>query len=155
MGKIFAVPIASTASAIAHDWVEVRAAASRKVTLVTIEISQSTEIGDAMEEMIRWNILIGEGSVTAGNGGAVTPRPVDSGGASGFSARANSTTRLAVGTGTLYTIAMAPFNVRTGLFHCPVPEARWSVLNQNYLAVGCIAPVDSVTWEGVAYFEED
>jgi hypothetical protein len=157
MGKVFAVPIASVANTGAIDWIEARSAASRTLRLVELRIGQSTETGDAAEEMIRWAIKIGVGSVTSGSGGTSgVETPVDGSGTAGFVAEVNNTTQIAVGSGTLTTIAMEPFNVRSGLLYIPLPEARWQVVNQNYLAVGlAAAPADSVTWEGCAYFEED
>lgn len=157
MGKIFAVPIASTAQAGAIDWVEVRAASGRSLRLVEIRVGQSTEVGDAAEEMIRWAIKRGVGTVTSGSGGSSpTITSVDGGGTAGFTAEVNNTTQIAVGTGTLTIVAQDPFNVRTGLLYVPLPEVRWAVMNQDYLAIGmAAAPADSITWEGCAYFEED
>lgn len=158
MGRIFAVPIASAANTVAVDWVEVRAAASRSLRLVELRIGQSTEVGDSAEEMVRWAIKTGIGTVTSGSGGTgPTPYAIDgSADTAGFTAEVNNTTQLAVGTGTLNTVAQDPFNIRTGLLYVPLPEVRWAVFDQNYLAIGmAAAPADSVTWEGCAYFEED
>lgn len=158
MSRVFAVPIASTAQTVAIDWVEVRSAASRVLKLVEVRISQSTETGDAAEEMIRWYIKTGISTVASGSGGTTpTPYALDgSATASGFTAEVNNTTQLAVGTGTLNTIVMDPFNVRTGLLYVPLPQVVWQVANQNYIAIGMgAAPADSITWEGCAFFEED
>jgi hypothetical protein len=157
MGLVYAVPIASSAQTGAIDWVEVRAAASRCLRLVELRIGQSTEVGDTQEEMIRWAIKLGTGTVTSGSGGSSpTITCVTGTGSAGFTAEVNNTTQLAVGTGTLVTVAQDPFNVRTGLLYVPLPEARWMMANQNYIAIGmAAAPADSITWEGCAYFEED
>ena len=154
---VYAVPIASTASAAAIDWVEVRPAAGRTVRLVELRVSQSTEVGDAQEEMIRWFIKRGSSGITSGSGGSTpTPTPMATGYTAAFAVETVNTTQAVVGGGTLITVAMDPFNVRTGLLYVPLPEARFQVTNQEYLIAGmAAAPGDSITWEGVAFFEED
>src|SRR5262245_62379907 len=112
MSRVFVVPIATSAQTGAIDWIEVRAAASRPLRLVELRIGQSTETGDAAEEMIRWAIKIGTGSITSGSSGtSPTPYAVDgSGNSAGFTAEVNNTSQIAVGSGALTTVAMDPFN---------------------------------------------
>lgn len=154
---VFAVPIASTASAAAIDWVEIRAAAGRTVRLIELRVSQSTEVGDAQEEMVRWRVIRGTSSITSGSGGSTpTPAPMATGYTAAFAVEAGNTTQAVATGGTFTTVTMDPFNVRTGLLYVPLPEARFQITNQEYLIIGmAAAPADSITWEGVAFVEED
>ena len=156
--RVYTVEFAASAQAGAIDWFELTTGASGMCALLGIDISQTTEVGDAQEEMIDWYIKRATGSYTSGSGGntgvaRVTLNPNDT--AATFTAETLNTTRIAVGTGTLTSVHNSAFNVRQGLYQFWTPETaiRWGA--SSALAIGMTgAPADSVTWVGTVYVGE-
>lgn len=155
--RAYTVPLATLASAAAIDWVEIITGTTAGIMLLGIDIGQSTELGDAAEEQIRWYIKRATGTYTSGSGGTTpTPVRVNAGdGAAVFTADAMNTTQIAVGTGTLTTVFQSTFNLRTGLQMFWTPETAITNGISSALAIGLsAAPADSVTWEGTVYVGE-
>jgi len=155
--RAYTVPIASAANTVAIDWAELITGTTAGLMLLGIDIGQSTELGDAAEEQIRWYIKRATGTYTSGSGGtAPTPAKVNAGDvAATFTAEVNNTTQIAVGTGTLTTIYQGCFNLRTGLQLFWTPETAITNGISSALAIGMgAAPADSVTWEGTVYVGE-
>jgi hypothetical protein len=156
--RVYTVPIASTSNTVAVDWVELITGTTVGLMLLGIDLGQSTELGDAAEEQIRWYVKRATGTYTSGSGGAtgIARPPVNAGdGAATFTAESNNTTQIAVGTGTLTTLLTSTFNLRTGLQLFWTPETAFTCGISQAMAIGMsAAPADAVTWEGTAYVGE-
>lgn len=96
-----------------YDLVYLAAAAEKPITLMGLILGQTTEVGDAQEEML--DITVVRGNTTVGSGGSsITPRPRDpDDAAAAFTARIGDTTIASVGTEHL-CIADS-MNVRAGI----------------------------------------
>src|SRR5262245_25427666 len=119
MPRAYTVEFESVAVTAAVDLFELRPADDKPIELVALELSQSTELGDAAEEQIRFRIV--RGNTTTGTGGATpTPQPVSPGDtAAGFGADTNNTT--AASAGTAVNLLSTNFNLRVGYAWGPVP----------------------------------
>lgn len=156
--RCYTVVAASAAQTGAIDWFELTTTSAGGIALLGLDISQSTEAGDAQDEMIRWYIKRAGSTYTSGSGGntSVARTPVRSGDAAAtFTAETNNTTQVAVNTGTLATVHQSDFNVRSGLLLWWTPETAITAKASEALVIGMsAAPADSITWEGTAYVAE-
>lgn len=156
--RCYTVVFAASAQAGAVDWFELIAGTTTGIALLGLDISQTTELGDAQEEQIDWYIKRASGTYTSGSGGntGVARAPVRAGdNAATFTAETLNTTRIAVGTGTLTTVHNSSFNLRSGLVQFWTPETAITTSISQALAIGMTgAPADSVTWVGTAYVAE-
>lgn len=154
MGRMYTVEFENVAVAAAQDFFEIAPADDKPVLLHAIFLSQSTETGDAQEEMMRFRVI--RGHTTSGSGGTVpTPRPLDhNDAAAGFTAEVNNTTIASVGTAV--NLHSEAFNIRAGLQLIFTPEMRPRCdQGQGLVVVRLLAaPVDSVTMDGTLYVEE-
>lgn len=159
MGRMYTVEFENRVVANAdgdHDLFEITPADDKPCTVHAIYLSQSTEVGDGEEEMLRLQII--RGHTTSGDNGvspAPTPRPSDPGdAAAGFTAEAENTT-IASG-GTTENLHSESFNVRTGWVYLPTPEMRPKVTQAETTLVLRLlaAPADDVTMNGTIYIEE-
>jgi hypothetical protein len=155
-GRTYAVHFANIAVTAIQDLLELNAAADKPCELVSICIGQSSDAGDAQDEMLR--IEIGRGNTTSGSGGStVTPSPLSpSNAAAGFTAETNNTTQATGGTRAI--LHADTFNVRSGYqFMWPL-DARPQFKNGSGLNTLCIAlpgaPADSLTMSGCAIVRE-
>lgn len=156
--RVYTVCFTASAQTGAVDWFELIAPSTCGIAVFGLDISQSTDYGDAQDEGIRYYIKRAAGSYTSGSGGntGVARTPVRSGDAAAtFTAETLNTTQIAVGSGTLATLHQSVFNIRAGLDKLWTPETAFSCKASEALAVGLgAAPADSVTWEGTAYVAE-
>lgn len=153
MARMYTVSFAGVAVTAAVDVFEILPATQKPCTVHGLFMGQSSDVGDAEEEILRFTIQ--RGHTTSGSGGtATTPRPLDSvDTAAGFTAETNNTT--AATAGTSVTLHADVFNVRTGYGIWFTPEARPRVANANLLVVRLgAAPADSLTMSGTLYVEE-
>lgn len=137
----------------AQDLFEVVSPADAIVIFHSIELSQSTEVGDAMEEGL--NLLFKRGQTTSGTGGtAPTPVPVETGSSAfGGTVEVNNTTKAS--TGTIVTMKADNWNVRSPYLYLPTPEMRWIMGPSTRMTVELVAaPADSITMSGTIWFEE-
>lgn len=90
MGRVYSVNFENVAVTAAQDFFEISPADDKPVKLLGLFLSQSTELGDAAEEMLRVQVIRGHG--TGGSGGSTaTAVAVDSGEvAAGFAAEVNN-----------------------------------------------------------------
>lgn len=158
MGRMYTAVFKSIAVTAAQDLFEVAAPTDAIVVIHDWTLSQSTEVGDAAEEMLVLTTNRGVGTVTSGSGGAsVTPSQIEDGDtAFGGTVERNNTTILAVGTGTLETdLEVHCWNVRVPYQKIYTPETRPSISPGNRWTLELeTAPADSVTMSGVITFEE-
>lgn len=157
MGRIYVANFEDIAVTAAQDLFEIAAPSTGIVVVHKWSLFQTTDVGDAAEEILELETVRGDGTVTSGSGGAsVTPEPIDNGdGAAGSTVERNNTTRMAVGTGTLDLLEKYGWNVRipTEVIYIPelrpviTPSDRWTLSLND-------APADSITCSGMVVFEE-
>lgn len=155
MGRIYTVEFEGTAVTAAVDVFEIRPADDKPISIHALFLSQSTELGDAAEEILRYRVI--RGNLTTGTGGASpTPRPVDhTDAAAGFGADTLNTSPAT--TGTEVVLHSGGWNVRIPEMLILPPEMRWeSVEAGGFIVVRLMAaPADSVTMSGTLYVEEN
>jgi hypothetical protein len=154
MGRVYSVQFENVEITAAQDFFEVSPADDKPVKLLGLFLSQSTEVGDSAEEMLRIQVI--RGHSTSGSGGSAgTAVPVDpNSAAAGFASEVNNTTIASAGTGVV--LHSEAFNIRSGLAMWWTPETC-PVANQanTTIVVRLMAnPADSVTMGGTLYVEE-
>lgn len=154
MGRFYSITFDNVAITASVDFFEITPVDDRPVILHALHLSQSTEVGDTAEEMMRVNII--RGYATSGSGGsAPTPAPLNPlDAAAGFTAETNNTT--VASSGTPVTLHSEVFNVRSGMVQVWTPETRPIVTQAQSTLVVRLAttPADSVSFSGTLYVEE-
>ena len=152
--RLYSIVFDAVAITAAQDLFSITPADDRQVRIHALYLSQTTELGDAAEEMLRVNII--RGHATVGSGGtAPTPQPLDPhDAAAGFAARVNDTT--IASTGTPVTLHADAFNVRSGMVYLPTPETQIQASQgQGLLVVRLMAaPADSIAMGGTLVLAE-
>ena len=148
------------ARTVQFDAFELTPADDKPIVLHHVVIGQTTDLGDANEEVLVMEILRGGTAMTSGSGGtgslaAQTPiarDPVDT--ASGVTYDTGNETLATFTSGV--TVWREPFNIRIGLDRIFIPEERIECSQANGgIVVRISAPADSVTWGGgTLVFEE-
>lgn len=156
MGRMYAVTFDVEAETGQVDFFELVPADDKPLALHSIFIGQTTEVGDAAEEMLEVEIHRGGTGMTSGSGGtAQTPRPLHpTDAAAGFTAETLNTTLATFTSGVV--VHRDAFNVRVGWQYRPTPEERIIVTQANgglVVRLGA-APADSISWVGTAIVEE-
>lgn len=154
MGRVYATVFENVAVTAAQDFFEITPADDKPVKLLGLILSQSTETGDAAEEMLRIKVI--RGHATSGSGGSThTPTPCNTAdAAAGAAVEINNTT--IASTGTAVDLLADTFNVRAGYQFWWTPETAPTASQANTTIVVRLmaAPADSVTMGGTLYFEE-
>ena len=149
--RIFSVAVAGVAATAQQDLWEVVAPSSGSVKIWGFEISQSTEAGDAQDEMLSVQLITGY--TTSGSGGSsATPAPVSLAG-SAFGGTAETSNTTVATTGTASIRHASAFNVRAGYIWLPEDPLRPIVQASERAVVRISAPADSVTFWGTLWFE--
>jgi hypothetical protein len=140
-------------AATTTDLIELKAATDKPAALVGWEIGQSTELGDAQEEGLRFRWV--RGNTTSGSGGtAVTPRPTNlSDTAAGITCEVGNTTAATAGTA---------INMHTMAWNIRLPWEKWLPTGFEYWFSGSTllvcrltaAPADSVSFSGTVFLLE-
>jgi len=158
MGRMYSIFFTSVAVTAQQDFFEVTASAGKPVIVHSIEIEQSTEVGDAMEEGLSLQLKRGTSLTTSGTGGAqaLTAPPVCSSDAAfGGTADTNNTTKMAAGTGTITSLRSWNWNVRIPFFKIFTPETRPVIAGGERMTVELVTtPADSITVSGTMIVEE-
>lgn len=153
MGRLYTVSFTGVAVTAQQDFFEVVAPSDAIVRIHRIGLSQSTEIGDAMEEGL--SVLLKSGQTTSGSGGsAPTAIPNELGDAAfGGTCEANNTTKASAGT--IVTHYAWNWNVRMPFEHVFTPEERpiLSPSRRGTVELGT-TPGDSITMSGYMVIEE-
>lgn len=134
---LFAIVAPSTAAILVHNLV----------------LSQSSEVGDAMEEGL--SILFKRGATTTGSGGSsVTPVPLETGyPASTATCRVNDTTKASGGT--IVTLHSETWYVRGPFPGLATPEIRHVISpSQRYTVELATVPGDSISVNATLYYEQ-
>lgn len=156
MGRVYTIPISATASPVAaFDAWELAAAANKPCKIKRIVIGQTSDVGDAAEEVLTASVI--RGHTTSGSGGSsVTPQPLDDvDAAAGLVAEVMNTTIASAGSAE--TQHIISWNIRVGLDHVfpPGSEPKVHVVTSNDRTVVRIsAPADAVTIAGYLEVEE-
>jgi hypothetical protein len=153
MARAYTVVFNAVAVTAAQDVIEITPADDKPIEIVGLFLSQTSDVGDAQDEMLRYEIW--RGYTSSGSGGsAPTPAvliPADT--AAGFTAEVNNTT--VANTGTAVNLHVDAFNVRAGLQLWFPPECRPSASQANTtIAIRIPAPADSLTMSGTIYVRE-
>lgn len=154
MGRLYSVAFEGVAVSAQVDAFEISPADDKPVAIRSLSLSQSSDVGDAAEEMIR--IAIIRGHTSGGSGGsAATPAPLmPSDTAAGFAAETNNTT-IASG-GSTVTLWSEAFNIRASLPKVFAPEETpWASQGNTTIVVRLMAaPADALTMNGTLIVEE-
>lgn len=153
MSRIYTVQFSGVAATAQQDLFEIVAPSTGAIIVHAIELSQTTELGDAAEEQLL--VQFKSGQTTSGSGGtAPTPVPIAFGdAAAGFTAEVNNTTKAS--TGTIVTHASWSWNVRCEFVKLFTPEMRPVVRASRRMTVELgTTPADSITLNGTIWIEE-
>jgi hypothetical protein len=152
MGRIYTAQFSAVAVSAAQDLFEIVAPSDAIVKIHNIRLGQTSDVGDAAEEILL--IKLNSGATTSGSGGgSYTPVPIELGDAAfGGTCEINNTTQAA--DGTIVTHHAWPWNVRGPFEIIFEPETR-PVLSPSRRCVLTIpAPADALTMMGTITFEE-
>lgn len=154
MGRIYTLPLVSTAVTTAVDLAEILTPASLSLWIHNIFVGQSTELGDAQEEQLR--LAVKSGQTTSGSGGntgvTAVPRLIGDA-AHGLTIETFNTTKASAGTIVTHG-GPWPWNIRTSFDKWFTPETRIFLPPSTRLTLELIgAPADSVTIEGEILIE--
>lgn len=157
MGRMYQVPIAFVSQTAQIDFFELTAAAEKPCEIHEIYLANSTDVGDAQEEMLTLKLKRASGTVTSGSGGtAPTPVPqCPDDAASGLTAEVNNTTKLVVGTGTITDERLFAWNVRMPFEKIFTPETRPFIKGgEKKVLELTTTPADAITLGGYVLVEE-
>lgn len=152
--RFYTVEFENVAVTAAQDFFSITPADDKPVRIAGLFLSQSSDTGDAAEELLRYRIIRGHATVGSG-GSAPTPRPIDrSGTAAGFTARVNDTTIASAGSPV--NLHSDAFNIRAGLQLWFPPEFWVEATQGDVLIVVRLmaAPADSLSMSGTLYLAE-
>lgn len=155
-GSIYSAPMDALAFTTATDVFEFTPAADRPMILLGMRLFQTTDLGDAQEEVLRIGLYR---DVTAGSTGtSLTEVKYSNDGGSGTVTAAVVSNRGTASTGGTL-IDLIGWNIRIPLEWFPIPELRPKF--SNLAAEGPVssfrllaAPADSVTISGTLYWLE-
>jgi len=155
MGRKYWVDLTPTAvTANTTDLVCLEPADDKPIRVLSLNLHQTSDVGDAQDEII--SVYWERGNTVSGSGGnTVTPRPcVPSDTAAGFTAESFNTT--AANTGTAVKLARHGFNVRAGIERPYTPDEVMETTQAiGFLALRLAAsPADSLTIGGSVLVEE-
>lgn len=155
MPRTYTVSFEGVAVTAAQDFFEVQPADDKPCRITGIFLSQSSDVGDAAEELLRIEVI--RGHTTSGSGGG-TPveeplEPNDA--AAGFVSETNNTTIASAGTTSI--LHAQTFNIRSGLelFLPPGAQPKANQGNTTMVVRLMAAPTDSLTMSGTLYVEEE
>lgn len=148
LGRVYVVDLAPTAITVAADLVELTPADDKPIAILGFELLQTTDVGDAAEEIIGVEWI--RGHTTSGSGGATpTPRPVNpSDAAAGFTAETLNTTAASVGTTNILQHHGWNIRIPTQIVYTPEQYPMASQANTTLLLRMMAAPADSITISG-------
>jgi hypothetical protein len=153
VSRIYSIPIAPAAQTALQDLWAIVSGTNRSTRLVGCHLFQTSDLGDAAEEVLR--LRIRSGQTTVGSGGtAPTPIPVDTGdAAASFTSRINDTTQAV--SGTIVVHAELGWNIRVDKDWWLPPPYQFTFLGARRWTVEIpAAPADSLTIGGTLWVEE-
>jgi hypothetical protein len=153
MGRMYTASFSAVAITAIQDMFEIVAPATGIVIIHRARITQTSDVGDAAEEMLLVQHTVGY--TTSGSGGSSPTVDKHDNGDAAFAGtvEANNTTQALNGTGR--SIVEEAFNIRNGYDYCPTPEERIILgPSARYVLELPAAPADSLTMSGSITFEE-
>jgi hypothetical protein len=155
MGRLYTITLAATAITVAADLVEIQPADDLPVLIHGFRLWQTTELGDAAEEIIGLSWV--RGHTTSGSGGNTSVASVPKNhrdAAAGAAVETANTT--AASAGTSVTVYSTGWNVRAPLEVVFTPEQRIRADQGNTTLVlrMLAAPADSITLAVSVDYEE-
>lgn len=153
--RMYYCSMAATAQTVALDCWELTPADDKPIAISRIMLGQTTDLGDAQEEII-W-VLVGRGNTASGSGGtaAANGAPVGATGAtSGFTFESRNTTQAS--SGTFVEIGRWPWNIRQPFDVILTPEQEMECSQASTLLVVRLeaVPADSITMAGGIFVKE-
>lgn len=153
MSRMYTVQFSGVAVTAQTDLFELTPADDKPIEIVGLFLGQTTDFGDAQDEVLQLQII--RGFTTSGSGGsAPTPVPVKfTDAAAAFTAEVNNTT--VANTGTTTTVHTDTWNVRAGYSNWWIPDTEPQATQANTtIVVRMAAPADSITCSGTLYVRE-
>ncbi len=152
-GRLYTVQFSAVAITAAQDLFEINVASTKVVRIHELHLSQTSDTGDAAEEILLIKMI--SGYTSSGTGGsAPTAVPLSLGDAAyAGTVEVNNSTTQASG-GTAVTHCVWGWNVRLPLDVIFTPETRKVLAPSARLVVTCPAPADSLTTNGYMVIEE-
>ena len=152
MGRLYTAQFSAVAVSAAQDLFEIVAPSDAIVKIHNIRLGQTSDVGDAAEEILL--IKLNSGATTSGSGGgSYTPVPIELGDAAfGGTCEINNTTQAA--DGTIVTHHAWPWNVRGPFEIIFEPETRPVISPSRRCVLTIPAPADALTMMGTITFEE-
>jgi hypothetical protein len=153
MGRMYNVPLVRTSVTVAVDLAELLTAATHICVVHAIEVSQSTDVKDAEEEMLLLAWKSGQTSTGSGGNTGVTPVPVLIGDAAhGMTVETFNTTKATAGT--IVTHKVWDWNVRIPFEKVFTPETRLIIPPSTRATLELVgAPADAITIGGQLVIE--
>lgn len=155
MARIYTGLFSAVAATAAQDLFEITAPSDAVVIVHGWTLFQTTDLGDAAEEVLGISTVRGVGATSGSGGSSVTSQPISDGDAAfGGTVEANNTTQMTAGGGSLETLERFGWNIRIPWAHLYSPETRPVVSPSNRWTLALTAPADSITLSGMVTFEE-
>jgi len=151
-GQMFTAVFSGVTVSAQQDLFEIVAPADAVVVIHEIDISQTSEVGEAQEEALL--LLAKSGATTSGSGGStITPVPtMFDGTAFGGTVEANNTTKATAGT--IVTHQAWTMYVRMGFPKVFTPEARPVISpSRRWTLELATTPADAISMNGTIVFE--
>jgi hypothetical protein len=153
-GRIYDIDLAPTAVTVAADLLEITPADDKPIRVLSLNLGQTSDFGDAQEELI--SLVWVRGHTVSGSGGSTpTPRPAQpNDAAAGFTVETFNTT--AANTGTTVNVKRHVWNVRAPMERPYTPDEcpEASQGNTTLILRMAAAPADSLTIAGSVTIEE-
>jgi hypothetical protein len=149
----YTVIIPPTSVSVAQDLAELVPGANKPFELFGLELYQTSDVGDATEKILNWQVIVG--NTTSGSGGtAPTPQPLNpNDAAAGFTCEVNNTTQASAGTPS--TLHSGGWNTRAGLsMWWPQGSGPKASATHSRMRIAQSAPGDAITMGGTAYVRE-
>lgn len=146
LSRSYVAPISISSAFTAQiDFFELLAGSNKPAILLGFELGQTSEIGDAQEEMLTLVLKRVTGAPTSGSGGGTptlqSTRPNDT--AVGATLETGNTTKLTGGTSV--EMCRWAWNIRVPLLYIPVPEERIVADQATRLVLELVTtPADSI-----------
>jgi len=153
MGLMYSAVFQAVAVTAAQDLLSLLTTSACPIKVHYFSCGQTSDVGDAAEEILR--IRIQRGMTTVGSGGtAPAAVPLLRGGRTGLSTpRANDTT--AASGGTIEQVWEEPWNIRAPYIWMPTPAIQVDCAVSMRVAFNLVAaPADSLTMSGTIVWEE-
>lgn len=153
--RFYTVAFEGVAVTATQDFFELTPGDDKPIAICGLFIGQTSDFGDAQDEILRYQIVRGNSTSGSGGGTNPTPRPLNpSDAAATFTCEINNTTPASAGTPVI--LHTNTFNVRVGE-NLWLPAGMWwgaSQANTTLCVRLATAPADSLTVSGLAYVAE-